>query len=88
MLKFFLLLSFLFVNSVFGNSNVSLVPLKSYMQNMGKKNSLEAIQDRLFYVSTRCSALYIYIASMTTNPTSEKEAVVNENVTKGAQIFN
>ena len=88
MLKIFLLFLFLFVNSIFGNSNISQVPLNNYMQNMGKKSSLEAILDRLFYVNTRCSALYMYIASMTTNPSSEKEAVLNKNVMQGAQIFN
>ena len=87
--KFFLTItSFIFSLNLIADSNISQIPLESYYMQERKSDSSEASVDRLFYINTRCSALYVYVASMTMNPTSEMEKTLNANSMNGAQMFN
>ena len=88
MKNLFSIIPFIFSLNLIANSNISQIPIESYMAQEKKSDSVEAKVDRLFYVNSRCSALFLYVASMTMNPTSEKEKTVNANAMTGAQMFN
>lgn len=88
-MKFFLtLIAFIFYLNLIADSNISQIPLESFMMQEKKPDSAEASVDRLFYVNSRCSALFLYVASMTMNATSQKEKALNANSMTGAQMFN
>ena len=70
MKNLFSIIPFIFSLNLIANSNISQIPIESYMAQEKKSDSVEAKVDRLFYVNSRCSALFLYVASMTMNPTS------------------
>ena len=75
----FSIIPFIFSLNLIANSNISQIPIESYMAQE-KSDSVEAKVDRLFYVNSRCSAPFLYVASMTMNPTSEKEKLLTQTL--------
>ena len=54
MKSIFTIIAFTLSLNLVANSNISQIPLESYMMQEKKSDSAEASVDRLFYINTRC----------------------------------